>query len=176
MRRQILQRACHSSSSSLPPPPRILGWNSPGRPTRTQQLQTLQPLSSQNHFFSNLPRRTLRTPIIPEARLSFSKHHLPLRPQLAPIAVRPVSSSQAVSQSQHGSRKQSYNEEVKGKTLEPDEIEEEDAGFVRSEKAAQASQLNLSARLSKEGAHSGTSIDYFLGFLTCYRVNFRSLD
>ena len=65
---------------------------------------------------------------------------------------------------------------MKGKTSEPDEIEEEDAGFVRSEKAAQASQLNLSARLSKEGAHSGTSIDYFLGFLTFYRVNFQSLN
>jgi len=48
---------------------------------------------------------------------------------------------------------------MKGKTSEPDEVDEQNAGFVLSEKAAQASQLNLSARLSKDGAQGGTSID-----------------
>jgi putative ABC transport system ATP-binding protein len=41
------------------------------------------------------------------------------------------------------------------KSEEEDDDEHEEAGFKRSEKASQASQINLSARLSKEGASSG---------------------
>jgi hypothetical protein len=47
---------------------------------------------------------------------------------------------------------------MKDKTFDPDEQDEEEPGFARSEKAAQASQLNLSARLSKDGTPGGTFI------------------
>ncbi|KAF2104602.1 P-loop containing nucleoside triphosphate hydrolase protein [Rhizodiscina lignyota] len=45
---------------------------------------------------------------------------------------------------------QSYRDEVGRKSGNPDELEDED-GFGRSEKASQAAQLNLSAKLSKDG-------------------------
>jgi hypothetical protein len=40
--------------------------------------------------------------------------------------------------------------------MDSDEHNGEEHEFARSEKAAQASQLNLSARLSKEGTSGGT--------------------
>lgn len=45
---------------------------------------------------------------------------------------------------------------MEGKTTDPDEHDGEEYEFARSEKAAQASHLNLSARLSKEGTPGGT--------------------
>jgi putative ABC transport system ATP-binding protein len=49
-----------------------------------------------------------------------------------------------------------YRDEVKSNE-DPDEVEENDAEFGRSEKASQAAKLNLSARLSKEGSSGGSS-------------------
>lgn len=68
-----------------------------------------------------------------------------------------MSTSKSLAESQRGSKEISYKEEMKGKTVDPDENDDE-PGFARSEKAAQASQLNLSARLSKDGAQGGTFI------------------
>nr|POF07030.1 atp-dependent permease mdl1, mitochondrial [Quercus suber] len=48
-------------------------------------------------------------------------------------------------------RPTSYQDEVKAATQPRDEDMDEMEGFKRTEKAAQASQLNLSAKLSKEG-------------------------
>nr|POF22186.1 atp-dependent permease mdl1, mitochondrial [Quercus suber] len=48
-------------------------------------------------------------------------------------------------------RPTSYRDEVKAATEPTDEEADEMGGFKRTEKAAQASQLNLSAKLSKEG-------------------------
>lgn len=53
-------------------------------------------------------------------------------------------------------RPKSYRDEVGRHSSEPDEVDEED-GFARSEKASQAAQLNLSARLSKDGTKEGQS-------------------
>jgi len=49
----------------------------------------------------------------------------------------------------------SYKDEVGNKNVEPDEHDEEEQGFGRSKRADQAAQLNLSARLSKEGKTEG---------------------
>lgn len=55
-------------------------------------------------------------------------------------------------------RSQSYRDEVGRKSSEPDEVEDGEDGFGRTEKASQAAQLNLSAKLSKDGkmADAGT--------------------
>jgi putative ABC transport system ATP-binding protein len=53
----------------------------------------------------------------------------------------------------HGDRKTAYKNEIKNKSSDPAEEEEEDESqtFKKSEKAAQASQINLSAKLSSHG-------------------------
>ncbi|KAF2232185.1 ATP-dependent permease MDL2 [Viridothelium virens] len=55
------------------------------------------------------------------------------------------------------SKKQSNNAEVQRKESEDEDDDEERQGFGRSEKASQAAQLNLSAKLSKDGSGGGTS-------------------
>lgn len=139
MRRQILQRASHSSQ--------VLLRNSQGRPSIAQQLQT----STSPRSLSNLPQQT-------QLRPSFFQHNTPSRWNAASIGSRSASTSKSLAESQHGSKGQSYKEEMKDKTFDPDEQDEEEPGFARSEKAAQASQLNLSARLSKDGTPGGTFI------------------
>ena len=53
----------------------------------------------------------------------------------------------------------SYKDEMKAKALHPEAQEQDDGelGFGKSEKALQAQQLNLSAKLSKDSAQGGTS-------------------
>ncbi|KAI9696677.1 MAG: ATP-binding cassette permease mdl1 [Bogoriella megaspora] len=55
-------------------------------------------------------------------------------------------------------KQQSYAEEVKAnrKITEDEDTDDDEKSFGRSEKAAQAAQLNLSAKLSKEGSSEGT--------------------
>lgn len=48
-------------------------------------------------------------------------------------------------------QKKSYRDEVGRRSSEVDEIDEDEDGFGRTKKAAQAAQLNLSAKLSKDG-------------------------
>ncbi|CAO2654104.1 Nn.00g108370.m01.CDS01 [Neocucurbitaria sp. VM-36] len=60
-----------------------------------------------------------------------------------------------------GKPRKSYRDEIKEKGLvdveEHDgEVDAEEHGFVKSEKAAQAKQINLSAKLSKDGTAGGT--------------------
>ncbi|KAF1816738.1 ATP-dependent permease MDL1 [Eremomyces bilateralis CBS 781.70] len=46
----------------------------------------------------------------------------------------------------------SYRDEIKHRNKDEDDVEEDENDFKRSEKASQASQINLRARLSKEGS------------------------
>lgn len=54
---------------------------------------------------------------------------------------------------QHGNRETAYKNTINKKSSDPTEVEEEDESqtFKKSEKAAQASQINLSAKLSSYG-------------------------
>lgn len=72
---------------------------------------------------------------------------------------RPFSISKALAEVQKQPAPKPYLQEMKGQSIEPDEHDEEDhptpekepLEFGRSEKASQAAQLNLSAKLSKDG-------------------------
>ncbi|KAF2431546.1 ABC multidrug transporter [Tothia fuscella] len=87
-------------------------------------------------------------------------------PQQTSITGRQFSVSRAVAEAQQQPASKSYLQEMKGKSSEPDEHDEEDhvpqekessIEFGRSEKASQAAQLNLSAKLSKDGTPGGTA-------------------
>lgn len=149
MRRQIFRRACKSSiTGSL----QVLPRNSPGRPTTScltqptllceQSIATWSQLSLRPTPQSSLQPSLLRYSAPPWHRAS--------------ITSRLFSTSRCSTQLQHGEKEKSYDEEIKGKTTDPDEHDGEEHEFARSEKAAQASHLNLSARLSKEGTPGGT--------------------
>ena len=63
----------------------------------------------------------------------------------------------ATSTSLAESKGKSYKAEVNDQRSLDEDGEEEEQNFGRSEKASQAAQLNLSARLSKDGSSGGTS-------------------
>jgi len=81
-----------------------------------------------------------------------------VRGQLPPFSVseRHISISRAVRQEVA----KPYKDEVADKNSDPDEHDEEDSGFGRSQKADQAAKLNLSARLSKEGKSDGKNAGF----------------
>ncbi len=151
MRRQIFRRACKTSTSGSPL--QILPRNSSGRPTTSSPIQ---PTLLCEHSIAARPRLSLLPtpqPLLQPSRLRYTS---PSPWHRASITSRLFSTSRCLAQSQHGGKEASYKEEVKGKTTDPDEHEGEAHEFARSEKAAQASHLNLSARLSKEGTPGGT--------------------
>ena len=151
MRCQIFQRAYKRSisGSSL----RTLPPSGPGRPTISCLIQST-PLCERS--IATRPQLSLRPTRQSQAQSSSLRHNSPSSWHRPSIASRLFSASRSLAESQHGGKEQSYKEEMKGKTVDPDENDGEEHEFARSEKAAQASQLNLSARLSKEGTHGGT--------------------
>lgn len=49
-------------------------------------------------------------------------------------------------------QREALKDEVKGRERTEEELDEDEVGFVKSDKATQAAQLNLSAKLSKDGS------------------------
>lgn len=153
MRRQIFHRACHSSST-LTSPYQILLRNSPGRPRVIEQLRSSHSSVSSPRRLTRIPQPLPGAPIAAQSPLPFLRHGSPPRQNTASDATRPFSSSRAVWEAQKSSTPISYKEERHGKTVDPDE-QDDDQGFAKTEKAAQASQLDLSAKLGKDGAQGG---------------------
>jgi len=150
MRRQIFRRACKTSTfgSSLQISPR----NSPGRPKTSYPIQPSllceQPTATRLQL-------SLRPPSQSQFLHSRLQYNCPPPWHRASTTSRLFSSSRCLAESNREEKEQSYKEEVKGKTTDPDEHDGEEHEFARSEKAAKASHLNLSARLSKEGTPGG---------------------
>lgn len=158
MHRQIFQRVSQGSSA-FGSPSQILLRNSRGRPSIEQSFQTIPTNVPSSQSLSKLSQLPSRTPSVTRLQPAFRQQKTSSQWRI-PGAIRPVSCSRNMQEAQHGAKEQSYREEMKGKTIDPDEHDEEEPGFARSEKAAQASQLNLSARLSKDGTHGGTFISF----------------
>ncbi|KAE9986433.1 hypothetical protein EG328_005659 [Venturia inaequalis] len=158
----VLQRACHNANASQ----RISH-------TQWKAIPRIASIISR-HFASNAPKS--RTPsritsqIIPSTlgiRTGTSIWH-------QSTAIRPFSVSRAVAEAQKRPGVKPYLQEMKGKLQDPHEKDddehttaavEEHGGeqetevddFGRSAKASQAAQLNLSAKLSKDGSAGGKS-------------------
>ncbi len=150
-------------------------WNCPRRPlasaasplfslTKSIELPNLS-ISGQTKHYLRLPvhqsarprlRPRLRTPSFskpsPESPKAVRQRHIHESHGIGSKAThtRAFSTSTPLAEAP-----QAYRKEVKSKDDDIDE--EEEAGFGRSEKASQAAQLNLSAKLSKDGSQQGQS-------------------
>ncbi|KAF2004124.1 hypothetical protein P154DRAFT_543566 [Amniculicola lignicola CBS 123094] len=140
------------------------GWHGPGNGALFSKIQprihAAPAVSAQ--FFSTRPPPSSLAPATPHSGL-FRTH----APQLHPAnpstwprlpLVRPFSVSRALAEAKQEEKaparvRKSYKDEMKEKgaiDLEEHEVEEEH-GFKKSEKATAAQQVNLSAKLSKDG-------------------------
>ncbi|KAF1988846.1 ABC transport system ATP-binding protein [Aulographum hederae CBS 113979] len=136
-------------------------WNSIGngalfstiiRPARPHATPSIVPTSFSRAFAD---RAALLPFAIQPRPLSLSSA------RQSPIARR-ISSSRILAEA----RQVPYKHERENKNSEPDEQDDDDEpGFAKSEKASQAAQLNLSARLSKDGASKGNG-----GFSEVWRL------
>jgi putative ABC transport system ATP-binding protein len=157
----LVQRACHRPviplrSNLQPNPHRIqlasIPHTQPGQPR--QPFSSRAPTAHQPGFASESKLSSIGI-----RRSSLQWHN-------ASSMGRPFSVSRAVAEAQKQPTPRPYLQEMKGKNLEPDEHDEDEhtthpeekdeLEFGRTEKASQASQLNLSAKLSKDGTHSKT--------------------
>ncbi|KAF2397972.1 ABC multidrug transporter Mdr2 [Trichodelitschia bisporula] len=141
MRAQIfLRRAGHGSASARPLTLGSLAgrprWYSPAAAQEPPSIRSLTTAV----FAAN------RTPLV-HPRPALPVNSQPRGTHIVGFG-RPFSISRAVAEAQKQPDR-SY-EQTK-------HDEHQDDGFGRSEKASQAAQLNLSAKLSKDGAHGGTS-------------------
>lgn len=124
---------------------------------QSRQLSILKPLSTR-------PEQSLSLVGIQSCRhfsSSFTALRAPLpasRQPLAPSMRRSFAKSATLSAEKQVASTRSYKEEIKDKPNQEDEDDTDEAtSFKRSEKASQAAQLNLSARLSQEGTAKGGS-------------------
>ncbi|KAF2803401.1 ATP-dependent permease MDL2, partial [Mytilinidion resinicola] len=145
-------------------------WNSPGNGALFSKIIQQRPIAparaSQPSFRQHTTSTALATaPPCPPLQLSPR-----IQPTLATViprqtllpARRTFSISRALAEEQRASppekrKPKSYQDEIKEKgiiNLEEHDTEEE-PGFAKSEKATQALQVNLSAKLSKDGAGPG---------------------
>ena len=169
MRSQILlQRACHSSIR-----PCTLFGPSPSSSSRPQEI-CRNVFARQLTTFPAPAVRVAPSSAKPSISLSNLRSHTS-QWQAQSILNRSFSAISAHREAQAPVKpKKSYLQQVKERRPEPDEQDEDDhqvaktgekdvvgeeevAEFGRSEKASQAAQLNLSAKLSKDGTGSGSS-------------------
>lgn len=142
-------------------------WHSPGNGALFSRIQARkQPVSSiisranssqlasTNHISPPRPNGLLR-PATFRSRIS------PLHPHQPPFRIFCASKVLAEARNREDAPakvRKSYKEEMKEKgviDIEEHEPEEEERGFVKSERASAAAQVNLSAKLSKDGLAGG---------------------
>ncbi|KAK5143413.1 multidrug-resistance transporter mdr2, partial [Oleoguttula sp. CCFEE 6159] len=134
-------------------------WSSPGNGAlfsttcKAQPIRSIRVFSSQPH---TQIRRKIPIPLTPVTSLSprTLRTVLPRWP-INQVPRRILSGTRALAEVQR-SQGQSYKEEVKSKKTEMEEDDEDEVpAFKKSEKATQAAQLNLRAKLSKDGTQEG---------------------
>lgn len=138
-------------------------WNSSGNGALfSQRPSSVDPSLQQiNRISSRRPISSLSASAL-QKRASVDVQDVRASPGRNPFAtggsVRIFATTRWASQTQSSVpvKSKSYRGEVGRKSSDPDEIDEED-GFGRSEKASAAAQLNLSAKLSKDGTRDGQS-------------------
>src|ERR1700712_4436409 len=148
----ILQRACQRSSATV----------APGLPFRSRancSSISIQPLwIAKGQFSSSASSRFSRQPgpqdVLRKALPGLRKFAFGDQPAWTIRAQ--FSTSRSVAEVPAKPKEQSYKDEVQHK-VDREEHDEDEHGFGRSEKASQAGQLNLSAKLSKDGSAGGTS-------------------
>ncbi|TKA62596.1 hypothetical protein B0A49_08613 [Cryomyces minteri] len=116
---------------------------------KAQPIRSIRVFSSQPH---TQPRQKIPIPLTPVTRLSprTLRTVLPQWPTNQ-IPRRILSGTRALAEVQR-LQGQSYKEEVKSRKTEMEEDDEDEVpAFKKSEKATQAAQLNLRAKLSKDG-------------------------
>lgn len=137
-------------------------WQSPGNGALFSRIQHRSPISSiATRSLSSKPvsaspvvRQTLHNALLPTLRKPTAPIHL--RPNLTPSRV--FCASTTLSKEKQNARtptkqRKSYKDELEEQGVpNVEEMEDEDQGFVKSEKATAAAHVNLSAKLSKEGA------------------------
>ncbi|KAL2358888.1 ATP-dependent permease MDL2 [Cryomyces antarcticus] len=134
-------------------------WSSPGNGALFSTTCKAQPIRS-IRVFSSRPHTQIRQkipiPLTPVTSLSprTLRTVLPRWPTNQ-VPRRILSGTRALAEVQR-SQGQSYKEEVKSKKTEMEEDDEDEVpAFKKSEKATQAAQLNLRAKLSKDGTQEG---------------------
>ena len=144
-------------------------WNSPGNGALFSKINHPRPIPSS---FS----QSLSTSRQSSTRASSAVYSRVLRPStvirptspsflaqqkhLTPCRIFSISRTLAEDQRQVTTQKKaprSYKDEIKEKgIIDKEEHDEEDQGFAKSEKASAAAQVNLSAKLSKDGTQPGS--------------------
>ncbi|THW65724.1 hypothetical protein D6C78_00674 [Aureobasidium pullulans] len=138
-RQWLCSRACQDSSALLSTLSRTT--LAPARYARSLNTQAFQPLSSPSH--------SLRLSCARLAPLSRPSLHSSAQNAISLALRRPFSQSAIIAKSQEAAR--SYRDEIKHQPDPEDEDAMDDQSFKPSEKAKSAAQLNLSAKLSKDG-------------------------
>ncbi|KAG9651223.1 hypothetical protein KCU95_g617, partial [Aureobasidium melanogenum] len=138
-RQWLCSRACQDSSTLLS----VLSRSTlaPARHSRLLSTQARQPPS-----FSTHPLGLSRAPLTPLSRPSL---HTSTQSAISLALRRPFTQSALLAKSQEAAA--SYRDEVKQQPDREDEDSIDDQSFKPTEKAKSAAQLNLSAKLSKDG-------------------------
>ncbi|KAG9847437.1 hypothetical protein KCU98_g5972, partial [Aureobasidium melanogenum] len=138
-RQWLCSRACQDSSTLLS----VLSRSTlaPARHSRLLSTQARQPPS-----FSTHPLGLSRAPLTPLSRPSL---HTSTQSAICLALRRPFTQSALLAKSQEAAA--SYRDEVKQQPDREDEDSIDDQSFKPTEKAKSAAQLNLSAKLSKDG-------------------------
>ncbi|KAH0367301.1 hypothetical protein KCU65_g4702, partial [Aureobasidium melanogenum] len=138
-RQWLCSRACQESSTLLS----VLARSTlaPARHTRLLSTQAKQPPS--------LPTHSLGLSCARLTPLSRPSLHTPIQYAISLALRRPFTQSALLNKSQDAAR--SYRDEVKQQPDHEDEDAMDDQSFKPTEKAKSAAQLNLSAKLSKDG-------------------------
>ncbi|THX06781.1 hypothetical protein D6D17_04913 [Aureobasidium pullulans] len=138
-RQWLCSRVCQDSSALLSTLSRTT--LAPARYARSLNTQAFQPLSSPSHSLGLSCARL--------APLSRPSLHSSAQNAISLALRRPFSQSAIIAKSQEAAR--SYRDEIKHQPDPEDEDAMDDQSFKPSEKAKSAAQLNLSAKLSKDG-------------------------
>ncbi|KAF2200669.1 ATP-dependent permease MDL2 [Delitschia confertaspora ATCC 74209] len=140
-------------------------WHSPGNGALFSRIQPRNsPLSLATRSLSSKPSSL--TSIRPSGIRNAFLQSSPLRDSTAPILLRPTlptyrvfCASRVLSEQQQqrtlapAKPRKSYKDEIEEQGIPNlEEMDGEEPGFAKSEKATQAAHVNLSAKLSKEGA------------------------
>ncbi|KAI4747466.1 hypothetical protein E4T50_02187 [Aureobasidium sp. EXF-12298] len=138
-RQWLCSRACQESSTLLS----VLSRSTlaPARHSRLLSTQSKQPPSLSSHTLGLSCARL--TP------LSRPLSHSPTQSAISLALGRPFTRSAIVAKSQEAAR--SYRDEIKHQPDPDDEDATDDQSFKPTQKAKSAAQLNLSAKLSKDG-------------------------
>ncbi|PSN59098.1 hypothetical protein BS50DRAFT_509128 [Corynespora cassiicola Philippines] len=153
-------------------------WHGPGNGALFSHIQSRVNLLSPLSLRGSAARTNCADEIASQARCLATRGPLAVRPALlhlhapaglarrngVPQPSRAFSASRAAFEAQKATKqpvkaRKSYKDEMKEKgvvNVEEQEPESEEMGFVKSERASAAAQVNLSAKLSKDGSGGGT--------------------